>query len=174
MINLLCILWTPYIMAQQCILLGPDSICGPAFNGAPVNFSSISEFNATMNLFKNESMAAENINSYESCNLDAAKARSHQYQISFFCSLLVYDAIEKAKCSPADLFNKDSTRICSIVCNSAKTSLKRTLSSCQKPEKILSTFICETLSSTSNECFAGVSLEKDNCGKSNFSYQNRI
>ena len=166
---ILLLLLVEYVSSQSCsqsITLPSNSICGPKFEGAPVLFPAFEEF--TKNIFQLSDASASmiQINRNGNCNISQDDIKKQQYQISFFCSLMVSDAL-KSQCNSASPFVPEKNKICSNICNAARRSVSKGLSTCSDSKTITSVFsFCSSGSDSSDSCFSGVTSEIESCGKS--------
>jgi hypothetical protein len=150
-------------MSQSCMNLDANSPCGPDFAGAPVPFASMAEFTENYVVFADVSQAVEAINSNPtvSCNITNDDALKQQYQISYFCALIVDDAINKNNCQPTAPFEPVKAKLCPEACKAAENSVSKSVAACGNPK---SGSECSRVSSSEANCFSGIKAEADLCG----------
>lgn len=126
------------------------------------------QFLANMEIFSNTSSTIEEINREGTCNLTNDDALKQQYQSSFFCAYMVEDALINNECQSVPPFVPEKVKLCSKICDAARNSVSKTLSSCQAPRNItggLDFFCSKSTSSDDSTCFSGIKSEVDFCGK---------
>lgn len=164
-----------------CFRLTSDSICGPEFEGQPVDspnrdFKSTLDFNENIQLFSNETYMAKQYFDEFGCSFkDLRKMISYtRFTTSFWCSFYV-DIAKRGGCKPKNDTISNGPTLCRTQCGLHIISVTDIVSQCPNTTAVndhirnMMNYCTSTDPTDQNSqgrtCSKGVEIEYKYCGK---------